>query len=119
MSAFDIFQHFQISKAREEAQRASQKADGQKNRYDELEGHIERLSLTCQAMWEILRDQLGTTDEQLKSKMVEIDSRDGTVDGRIGHEVIDCPACGHRTSTRRSRCVFCGQPVAAAHAFRL
>ncbi len=70
-------------------------------------------------MWELLRDHSGLTESQLKSKIVEIDGRDGVTDGKIGTEVIACPHCGNKTGTRRLRCVFCGKPVKATHAFKV
>ena len=117
-TAWDVFQHFQIEKARQDAQLAGAKAEGQGARIDYVDDRVERLTLACQAMWELLRDCSDLTEDHLRAKILEVDARDGQVDGKIGHEVIDCPHCQQKTSTRRSRGVFCGQPVKASHAFK-
>lgn len=69
-------------------------------------------------MWELLRDHSDLTEDHLKAKILEVDARDGTVDGKIGHEIIDCPDCGQKTGTRRSFCVFCGHTIEDPHAFK-
>jgi hypothetical protein len=69
-------------------------------------------------MWELLRDQLGLTDEQLKAKMLEIDARDGVVDGKIGAELVDCPHCGQKASTFKPNCVYCGNRIASSHVMK-
>ena len=116
--AWDLVQHYQIEKAREEAQLAHAKSEGQGHRVDYVRDQVERLTLACQAMWELLRDHSDLTEEDLQSKILEIDARDGHVDGKLGHEVLACPHCSQRTSTRRSRCVFCGGQVQSRHTFK-
>ena len=61
-----------------------------------------------QAMWELLSDRLGVTDDELKAKILEVDARDGVVDGKLGAEILDCPNCGHKVSTSAPRCTYCG-----------
>jgi hypothetical protein len=79
---------------------------------------VDRLTLACQAMWEIIRDKVGVTEQELQAKITEIDARDGSIDGKIGYEVVDCPQCNQKTSTRRARCVFCGCAVMLGHTFK-
>ena len=117
MSLWDIVQHFQIDEAKEEARQASRRATNQETRTTTANDQIERLMLATQAMWELLRDQLGITDDQLRAKMREIDGRDGTIDDKLGADVIDCPHCGRRTNTRSGRCNYCQEPVQGNHVF--
>lgn len=105
---WDILQHFQIQKARQEAELANSKVDLLKGRKNNTKQEVEELTLACQAMWELLRDHLGFSDEHLRAKMLEVDARDGSVDGKIGAELIDCPHCGQRASTMKPNCVYCG-----------
>ena len=112
---WNIIQHRQISKARETAETASHKIDSLSARKDNNKQDVEELTLACQAMWELLRDHLGFTDEHLKAKILEVDARDGMVDGKIGAEVMDCPHCGQKTSTVRKNCVYCGNSITSNH----
>ena len=116
-TAWDVFQHFQIAEVREEAQLAGAKAEGHGNRIDDLDAKVARLALACQAMWELMRDCSDLNEDHLKAKILEIDARDGRVDGKMGSEVIDCPHCGQKTGTNRGRCVFCGETVEGSHSF--
>lgn len=115
---WDLLQHFQIESAREEAHDATSAAYIQGSRIDALEAQVERLTLASQAMWELLRDHSGLTEGQLYSKILEIDGRDGAVDGAISSEVITCPHCNQKTNTHKLRCVYCRKPVKPKHQFK-
>jgi len=116
---WDILQHFQIQKASDEARQAALKTDHQESKVGNVQDQVEKLTLACQAMWELLRDHSGLMESQLKSKMHEIDGRDGRRDGKIAGEVISCPNCGQKTGTQTSRCVFCGKAVKPTHLFKV
>ena len=113
--AWDVVQHFQINKIRQSAEIVGNKVDSLNARKDNTKQDIEELTLACQAMWELLRDHLGFTDEHLKAKILEIDARDGVVDGKIGAEIIDCPHCGQKASTIKPNCVYCGGTLPSSH----
>lgn len=78
---------------------------------------LDRLSLACQAMWELLRERSDLTEDDIEAKILEIDGRDGRVDGQIGASVMTCTACGRPTNSRRDTCVMCGAPVKGDHKF--
>ncbi len=118
MSYWDIIQHFQIQKAKNAADLASSKIDSLSARKDNTKQDLEHLTLACQAMWELLRDHVGLTDDHLRAKILEIDARDGTVDGKIGAEVIDCPHCGQKASTTKSNCIYCGHRLPSTHVMK-
>lgn len=82
-----------------------------------LENRLLRLQLCNQALWELLRERVGITEEELLQKISEVDLRDGQEDGKIGAAQITCPACGHLSNTRRRACLFCGEPLPRAHLF--
>ena len=69
-------------------------------------------------MWELLSEHLGFTDEHLKAKILEIDARDGVVDGKIGAEIVDCPHCGQKVSTMKPNCVYCGNILPSKHVMK-
>ncbi|WP_411827764.1 hypothetical protein [Luteolibacter sp. AS25] len=116
--SWDILQHFQIAEAKSTAENAARKIDSLTTRKDNTKQELEELTLATQAMWELLRDQLGFTDEHLKAKILEIDARDGTVDGRIGAQLIDCPHCGQKASTIRPSCMYCGHKLPSSYVMK-
>ena len=73
-----------------------------------LEDKVDKLTLVCQAMFELLHETSGISDDQLKKKIVEIDGRDGEVDGRITPKLKKCPQCEATISPQFGRCLFCG-----------
>jgi hypothetical protein len=86
---------------------------------EHLERRVERLSLLCQSMWELLRERAEFTDNQLFTKVLEVDLRDGRTDGRMNSQITDCPACGRKTNSKRSTCVICGAELKKPHPFEI
>jgi len=78
-----------------------------------VEHKLETLELACAAMWEIVREKLGVTEDELKAKMHEIHARDGEINGRIAaHATEVCPHCHHKLLTRGGKvCVWCGEAL--------
>lgn len=94
-----------VSNKRNERERST---DELHEDYAHLEHRVEKLSLICRAMWELLGKSKKLTDLELFDLVKEIDSRDGMADGKIGTKVVKCPECGHPVNTRHPRCVYCG-----------
>ena len=107
----------QIKAAEQIADNAERKAERAANDLGTLERHVDRIGLACQAMWELLREHSGLTEEDLERKILEVDLRDGKLDNRIGHQIVPCPQCGKNTNTKRLNCVMCGAPIERAHKF--
>lgn len=109
---WEMYQQSRISDANTKAgraERAAERATDRSNQMQErLEEKIDSLALTCQALFEILEEQVGLTKAQLDSKMEEIDLRDGVKDGRITPTNQVCSDCGRRTSRTRRACLYCG-----------
>lgn len=73
-----------------------------------LEARADSLTLMNMAMWSIIREKLGVTDEQLAARIEQIDLQDGTLDGRAAPTVAMCNECGRRMSARHRHCMYCG-----------
>ena len=106
-----------LNAAESAASRASHKVDRYAAEITRLGRSIEHLSIACQAMWELLQETSGLTEEQLDARMQEIDLRDGTPDDRITKKPIDCTACGAKSNSRRTHCVMCGAELEGKHPF--
>lgn len=83
----------------------------------QLRRHVDRLTLACQAMWELIRERGIVTEDELNEKILEVDLRDGRADGRIASQIIPCPKCGNNTNSRRQQCAICGAPLKKKHLF--
>ncbi len=114
---WEAYQQSSIASAERKAQRAQSKADQYADDIARIRRHVDRLSLACQAMWELLRDHSDLTEEDIEAKILEIDGRDGQVDGKIGMQQVDCPSCDRPTNSSRSSCVMCGAPLERQHKF--
>jgi hypothetical protein len=73
-----------------------------------LQMHTERLSIACQALWEILQDKVGISHDELSAKMTEIDQREGPNGGKIKTHILQCPSCGRTVNSSRRTCLYCG-----------
>jgi hypothetical protein len=105
---WDLMQQRQIGRATAAASQAASSISRTETDIAELERVIESLTLTCQAMWELLREQSKLTDEALLQRIQEVDLRDGRRDGRIGTNAATCPACSRPNNSRHTHCVYCG-----------
>jgi len=112
---FDIHQYKRISEVSGEASSAKAKSERVESEMRSLRRQLDRVTLACQAMWELVRENSDITEQMLADRINEVDMRDGVADGKMGHQVLDCPSCGRKTSSKRGFCVMCGSPVAGDH----
>jgi hypothetical protein len=78
---------------------------------EDLERRTEALTLACQALWEILQDELNLSDAAILKKMQEVDLRDGSLDGRLTVDVTACPTCKRSNKASRTNCIYCGESL--------
>lgn len=83
-------------------------ARSNKREVGRLESRVDRLSLVCMAMWSLLQEKTGATEQDLLERVKELDLRDGKPDGKITRTVSNCPECGRVMSPRHDRCIYCG-----------
>lgn len=104
---FDFGAHFRASAAQAKASNVASRATN-------LEQRVERLLMITEALWEILKEQHGYTDEELIRRVGLIDLCDGRLDGR---EAPSGPRereqCGRMLSRKHVKCIYCGAPVVA------
>jgi uncharacterized protein YlaN (UPF0358 family) len=81
-------------------------------RADELQHQVDKLTLACAAMWELLRESSNLSEDDLATRMAMIDARDGKVDGTLRTPVATCPNCKKPLMRSQARCIYCGQTVA-------
>ena len=116
---WDLIQHYQISQldakldlVREASSGDAIARDANKHLVDKVEG----LALVTRALFELLQESTGVSEDQLRAKITEIDLRDGQADGRMTPRPKRCPKCEAMMSPRFGRCLFCGEQDKAAPA---
>ncbi len=106
-----------VNAAEQAASRAENKVESLVAEIRQLQTRVDRLALACQGLWELLRENTDFTEEELEKKILEIDMRDGKTDGKIGTQIVQCPACGSNTNSRRPNCVMCGAALPQQYKF--
>lgn len=76
-----------------------------------LEANLAKSLMINEALWEILRDKLHVTDDELNDKLYEIDMRDGELDGKNQRRAAKCPQCNRTVSARHPVCLYCGKII--------
>lgn len=98
----------EVANANARAASAENKARTAEGDLRRLAARMDAIALTCQSMWELLRERTELTDDDLRTKMQEVDLRDGTADGRLKAVTVDCRECGRAVNSRRGTCLYCG-----------
>jgi hypothetical protein len=108
---WDLHQQRRINDVQGAASDARSSAHDAQREARDLRTALEQMTLANRAMWELVRDRLNLSDEELVNRMQEIDLRDGVRDGRItpSAESGRCTHCNRKLSPRHERCIYCGQ----------
>lgn len=116
---WDLYQHYQIGQLEsrvDRVQTATVEDAASRRAAAHLEERVDRLVLLCRAMFELLQESTGHTEERLSAKILEIDMRDGQRDGKMSPRPARCPKCEAMMSPRFGRCLFCGEASASGPA---
>jgi hypothetical protein len=93
-------------------QDASSKASTALTKVDAMKSDIERLLMITEALWIILKEEHGYTDDMLVQKINEVDLKDGKLDGRVApNGPAECPQCHRKVVSRSNQCLFCGEVI--------
>jgi hypothetical protein len=112
MSIWGSMHHsFRASSAAQDAARAAGDARSAAERVRQMEDRLERALLTCEAMWTLVREKFGLTDEELVQRVNDLDLSDGHLDGKMRKTPVACPKCNRTISPRFQQCMYCGQPI--------
>ena len=87
---------------------AAKKALDVRSEVQVLRVAIDKLILVNIALWEIIAESQGLTEEYLLNKVNEIDLRDGVLDGKIRPPVRKCASCGRMLQQGHEKCIYCG-----------
>lgn len=87
--------------AEAEAQRARRAAE-------HVEDRLDRLVLVNMALWSLLQEKTGLTEQDLMDRVQQVDLSDGQLDGKARKPLAKCPDCDRMMSPRHRRCLYCG-----------
>ncbi|HVJ84936.1 MAG TPA: hypothetical protein VM452_04780 [Caulifigura sp.] len=71
---FNLFDRFRIAEASAEAMNARSHSEQTRHEVDQLRQQVDTLTITCQALCETLRDQLGVSEEEFVAKLGRVDN---------------------------------------------
>jgi hypothetical protein len=100
-----------------EVQGASRTAHSAKDKAIRLQADLDTMLLKMQAMWEVISAKLDIGDEELLSKIKEIDLRDGIENGKARPEPLICDSCSKPNNNKRRNCLFCGKELTNKRVF--
>jgi rubrerythrin len=70
----------------------------------DLGERLHNLSVKCAALWELLKEKTGATDEQLAAKVKQIEQAHATPEGQS----VTCAKCGLEFIGPQDCCPYCG-----------
>ena len=103
--------NLRVARLAGETSRAKSELSGFKLEMRMLEENLARALMINEALWELMRDKLKLTDQDLCEKLYEVDMRDGELDGKNQAKAVACPQCKRRVSARRAVCMYCATVV--------
>ncbi len=101
------------------ADSANAKANRANNDFQKLQSNFDKACLINQALLEIVQDKLGVSDSEIEAKILEIDLRDGSADGKMGGSITVCPGCEREVNSKKGSCFYCGAELTKDHKFEL
>jgi len=73
-----------------------------------LEKRVDKLALINLALWSLVSEKCGFSEDDLKERVAQIDAMDGQADGKLSTGTTPCPQCGRPIASRVATCQFCG-----------
>lgn len=89
-----------------QAASAQTEAEQAKIGVNQLNAELHRFAVANQALWELLCDKLGVTDNDLAAKIQEVEARQTEK-----HGAPICPQCHRPTLQHQAKCMYCGSPI--------
>lgn len=111
MPMWNVVQQVQIRSLRKGQligdQAAHHEINRQRENVEELQDQLEHLSLVCEAMWLILSERLGVTEQDLIQRLTLAEQSTSAVD-MAAAAPGRCSQCGATVPPRAKRCQMCG-----------
>jgi len=102
------YAHRRASEAESAARKSQAKATEVFRELRVLEERLDKLILVNTALWSLVQERTGLTEDDLVQRVQQIDLQDGVADGKITRMLQKCGRCGRTVSRRHRKCLFCG-----------
>jgi hypothetical protein len=76
-----------------------------------LEANLAKTMMICEALWELLSERTGLTEQEFYQKILDVDMRAGVQDNRNQRKAVKCPNCNRTVSGRHPACMYCGEII--------
>jgi hypothetical protein len=100
-----------------QAAAAETEALNAKQAVKQLEDRVERLTLICAAVWDLLRERGKLTEQDLIERIAILDAKDGVADGKMSRKTRPCSKCGRPIAAQHTKCMYCGAVEVPASPF--
>jgi hypothetical protein len=92
-----------------------QRLTGTADRLTSLEYRYERMHIVMAALWGLLKERAGLTDEELKKFVLAVEVSESKAGASAG--AMPCPHCSRMVRKSASRCPWCGTAITSGDAF--
>jgi hypothetical protein len=82
-----------------------------KKRAEVLEERLDNLTVVCEALWALLHDKLGLSDEQLVATVTALLDERAAAEKAGSAAPERCPGCNAALNRELDHCQFCGYKV--------
>ncbi len=111
-AASSMINNAQVRGARDASNQASRAAADVRLQNKSIQADIEKLFMITEALWIILKEEHGYTEETLHQLIHDIDMQDGRQDGKVAKQQNpSCPQCGRTLIGKQTTCIYCGTAV--------
>jgi hypothetical protein len=76
-----------------------------------LRMQVDRLFMISEALWEFIKKHHDLDESALFRQVMDIDARDGKIDGKSVPKPKNCPECNHILPREKPFCLYCGTIV--------
>lgn len=119
----DLFWNVRTTTRVLDAQALANQAPGQESiasqqRDESTNERVDQLLLVCAAMWELVKERTGATDQDLIDKVAILDAQDGVADGKLTYAPQKCPKCQRTVFPKHRRCLYCGADAPIDNVFK-
>ena len=114
---WDFYQEGRLNDQRARQSELASQQSSSRAELQSLKRQVTKVSLVSQALYELVKEETGITDERLRRKISEVDLRDGSEDGELKACPLRCPKCQNTMTAGALFCQFCGAKVAPKYPF--
>lgn len=101
---WDVWQWQRIREVEEKQRDAGGRVTDVQERLRGLDETVGRLMTTTAAMWSLVKEKTGATDEELLARVKKLEAEQA--EGRVA---VKCGKCGRTVPSGKKRCMYCGE----------